>query len=253
MDGKLVDTTMGRIILGDLLPDSIPFQEVNKVLSKKALAQLIDYTYRNAGTKDTVILADRLKDIGYEYATKAGISICINDMKIPLSKEDFVEKAEKDVLDVEQQYTDGLITSGEKYNKVVDIWSKVTEDVANEMMNEIKVDYFRDKDNNLVEAPSFNSIFIMADSGARGSRDQIRQLAGMRGLMAKPSGAIIETPIKANFREGLGVLEYFISTHGARKGLADTALKTANSGYLTRRLVDVAQESTIIEARLPDP
>jgi DNA-directed RNA polymerase subunit beta' len=247
MDGKLVDTTMGRIILGDILPESIPFQEVNKVLSKKALAQLIDYTYRNAGTKDTVILADRLKDIGYEYATKAGISICINDMKIPLSKEDFIEKAEKDVLDVEQQYTDGLITSGEKYNKVVDIWSKVTEDVANEMMNEIKVDYFRDKDNNLVEAPSFNSIFIMADSGARGSRDQIRQLAGMRGLMAKPSGAIIETPIKANFREGLGVLEYFISTHGARKGLADTALKTANSGYLTRRLVDVAQESTIIE------
>lgn len=247
MNGELVDTTMGRIILGDLLPDSIPFKEVNKVLSKKALAQLIDYTYRNAGTKDTVILADRLKDIGYEYATKAGISICINDMKIPLSKEDFIEKAEKDVLDVEQQYTDGLITSGEKYNKVVDIWSKVTEDVANEMMNEIKVDYFRDKDNNLVEAPSFNSIFIMADSGARGSRDQIRQLAGMRGLMAKPSGAIIETPIKANFREGLGVLEYFISTHGARKGLADTALKTANSGYLTRRLVDVAQESTIVE------
>jgi len=247
MDGKIVETTMGRIILGDLLPKSIPFNEVNKVLSKKALAQLIDYTYRNAGTKDTVILADRLKDIGYEYATKAGISICINDMKIPLSKEDFVEKAETDVLDVEQQYTDGLITSGEKYNKVVDIWSKVTEDVANEMMNEIKVDYFRDKDNNLVEAPSFNSIFIMADSGARGSRDQIRQLAGMRGLMAKPSGAIIETPIKANFREGLGVLEYFISTHGARKGLADTALKTANSGYLTRRLVDVAQESTIIE------
>lgn len=247
MDGEIVETTMGRIILGDLLPKSIPFNEVNKVLSKKALAQLIDYTYRNAGTKDTVILADRLKDIGYEYATKAGISICINDMKIPLSKEDFVEKAETDVLDVEQQYTDGLITSGEKYNKVVDIWSKVTEDVANEMMNEIKVDYFRDKDNNLVEAPSFNSIFIMADSGARGSRDQIRQLAGMRGLMAKPSGAIIETPIKANFREGLGVLEYFISTHGARKGLADTALKTANSGYLTRRLVDVAQESTIIE------
>ncbi|KAB2892059.1 MAG: DNA-directed RNA polymerase subunit beta' [Desulfobulbaceae bacterium] len=247
MNGELVDTTMGRIILGQLLPASVPFKEVNRVLSKKALAQLIDYTYRNAGTKDTVIVADRLKDIGYEYATKAGISICINDMKIPLSKEDFIEKAEKDVLDVEQQYTDGLITSGEKYNKVVDIWSKVTEDVANEMMNEIKVDYFRDKDNNLVESPSFNSIFIMADSGARGSRDQIRQLAGMRGLMAKPSGAIIETPIKANFREGLGVLEYFISTHGARKGLADTALKTANSGYLTRRLVDVAQESTIVE------
>jgi DNA-directed RNA polymerase subunit beta' len=247
MNGEMIDTTMGRIILGQLLPASVPFKEVNRVLSKKALAQLIDFTYRNAGTKDTVIVADRLKDIGYEYGTKAGISICINDMKIPLNKEDFIEKAEKDVLDVEQQYTDGLITSGEKYNKVVDIWSKVTEDVANEMMNEIKVEYFRDKDNKLVESPSFNSIFIMADSGARGSRDQIRQLAGMRGLMAKPSGAIIETPIKANFREGLGVLEYFISTHGARKGLADTALKTANSGYLTRRLVDVAQESTIVE------
>ncbi len=246
-EGEIVDTTIGRIILGELLPSSIPFVEVNKVMSKKALAKLIDYTYRHAGTKDTVILADRLKDTGYEYATRAGISICINDMKIPLNKEDFVEKAEKAVVEVEQQYTDGLITSGEKYNKVVDIWSKVTEDVANEMMDEIKVDYFRDKDNNLIEAPSFNSIFIMADSGARGSRDQIRQLAGMRGLMAKPSGAIIETPIKANFREGLGVLEYFISTHGARKGLADTALKTANSGYLTRRLVDVAQEATIVE------
>ncbi|MGB3226209.1 MAG: DNA-directed RNA polymerase subunit beta' [Desulforhopalus sp.] len=245
--GELVDTTMGRILLGELLPDSVKFEEVNKVLTKKALANLIDHTYRHAGTKDTVILADRLKDTGYEYATRAGISICINDMKIPLEKENFVEKAEKDVLDVDQQYTDGLITSGEKYNKVVDIWSKVTEDVANAMMDEIKVEYVRDKDGKLIEAPSFNSIFIMADSGARGSRDQIRQLAGMRGLMAKPSGAIIETPIKANFREGLGVLEYFISTHGARKGLADTALKTANSGYLTRRLVDVAQEATIIE------
>lgn len=246
-NGELVDTTMGRILLGELLPASVKFEEVNKVLTKKALAKLIDHTYRHAGTKDTVILADRLKDTGYEYATRAGISICINDMKIPLEKENFVEKAEKDVLDVDQQYTDGLITSGEKYNKVVDIWSKVTEDVANAMMDEIKVEYVRDKDGKLIEAPSFNSIFIMADSGARGSRDQIRQLAGMRGLMAKPSGAIIETPIKANFREGLGVLEYFISTHGARKGLADTALKTANSGYLTRRLVDVAQEATIIE------
>ncbi len=246
-DGELVETTMGRIILSQLLPQSVPFKEINKVMSKKALAKLIDYSYRKAGTKDTVILADRLKDTGYEYATRAGISICINDMKIPLSKEDLVEKAEVEVQDVEEQYTNGLITSGEKYNKVVDIWSKVSEDVANEMMDEIKVDYVRDKENNLVESPSFNSIFIMADSGARGSRDQIRQLAGMRGLMAKPSGAIIETPIKANFREGLGVLEYFTSTHGARKGLADTALKTANSGYLTRRLVDVAQEVTIVE------
>jgi DNA-directed RNA polymerase subunit beta' len=246
-DGEVIDTTIGRLLLGQLLPDSVRFAEVNTVMTKKALAALIDHTYRNAGTKDTVILADRLKDIGYEYATRAGISICINDMKIPLNKEEFVEDAEKDVLDVEQQYTDGLITSGEKYNKVVDIWSKVTDDVANAMMDEIKVDYFHDKEGKVVEAPSFNSIFIMADSGARGSRDQIRQLAGMRGLMAKPSGAIIETPIKANFREGLDVLEYFISTHGARKGLADTALKTANSGYLTRRLVDVAQESTIVE------
>lgn len=246
--GEMIDTTMGRILLGELLPPSVKFEEVNKVLTKKALAKLIDHTYRHAGTKDTVILADRLKDTGYEYATRAGISICINDMKIPLEKESYVEKAENDVLDVDQQYTDGLITSGEKYNKVVDIWSKVTEDVANAMMDEIKVEYVRDKDGKLIETPSFNSIFIMADSGARGSRDQIRQLAGMRGLMAKPSGAIIETPIKANFREGLGVLEYFISTHGARKGLADTALKTANSGYLTRRLVDVAQEATIVEA-----
>ena len=248
MNGQIVDTTMGRILLGGLLPASVPFAEINKVMSKKALAQLIDFTYRHGGIKETVILADRLKDIGYEYATRAGISICINDMKIPTSKEDLIEQAENDVMDVGQQYADGLITSGEKYNKVVDIWSKVSEDVANKMMDGIKVDYVRDRDNNLIETPSFNSIFIMADSGARGSRDQIRQLAGMRGLMAKPSGAIIETPIKANFREGLGVLEYFISTHGARKGLADTALKTANSGYLTRRLVDVAQDATIVEA-----
>lgn len=247
IDGEMVESTVGRLILSELLPSSVPFSELNKVLGKKQLALLIDYTYRHAGTKETVILADRLKDIGYEYATRAGISICINDMKIPLNKEDLVAKAETEVVDVEQQYSDGLITSGEKYNKIIDIWSQVTEDVANEMMEEIRVEYVRDKSGKVVEAPSFNSVFIMADSGARGSRDQIRQLAGMRGLMAKPSGAIIETPIKANFREGLGVLEYFISTHGARKGLADTALKTANSGYLTRRLVDVAQESTIVE------
>lgn len=247
VDGALVETTMGRVIVGEVLPPAVSFAEVNKVLSKKALAKLIDYSYRHAGTKETVILADRIKDIGYEYATRAGISICINDMKIPLAKEELVERAERNVADVEQQYSEGLITSGEKYNKLVDIWSKVTEDVANEMMGEIKVEYVRSREKETVEWPAFNSIFIMADSGARGSRDQIRQLAGMRGLMAKPSGEIIETPIKANFREGLGVLEYFISTHGARKGLADTALKTANSGYLTRRLVDVAQESTIVE------
>ncbi|MHB8791401.1 MAG: DNA-directed RNA polymerase subunit beta' [Desulfobulbaceae bacterium] len=245
--GKMVDTTIGRVLVSELLPEQIPFSLVNKELSKKELSFLIDYTYRHAGTKETVILADRLKDLGYENATRAGISICINDMKIPVEKEELVESAEKEAMEVEQQYSDGLITDGEKYNKIVDIWSKITDKVAKKMMDEMSVDYERDKDNNVVETKSFNSVFIMADSGARGSKDQIRQLAGMRGLMAKPSGEIIETPIKANFREGLNVLEYFISTHGARKGLADTALKTANSGYLTRRLVDVAQDSTIVE------
>jgi len=247
IDGKLVETTVGRVLLSELLPASVPFSEVNKVLTKKELAKLIDYTYRHSGTKETVILADRIKDMGYEMATTSAISICINDMKIPISKEDLLAGATKSVLSVEDQYSQGLITSGEKYNKVVDIWSRTTDEVAQAMMSELSVDYVRDKSGALQETPSFNSIFIMADSGARGSKDQIRQLAGMRGLMAKPSGAIIESPIQANFREGLTVLEYFISTHGARKGLADTALKTANSGYLTRRLVDVAQDSTIVE------
>ncbi len=245
--GEFVETTVGRVLLGELLPENVPFSHVNQVMGKKQLAKLIDHTYRHAGTKATVILADRLKDMGYEFSTRASISICINDMMIPVTKDDRLAQAENAVMEVEQQYRDGLITDGEKYNKIVDIWSRSTDDVANEMMKEMSVQYLRDKDNKLVESPSFNSIYIMADSGARGSRDQIRQLAGMRGLMAKPSGAIIETPIKANFREGLNVLEYFISTHGARKGLADTALKTANSGYLTRRLVDVAQDATIIE------
>jgi len=246
-DGTLVDSTIGRIIVSELLPEQVPFSLINKELSKKELSFLIDYTYRHAGTKETVILADRLKDLGYEYATRAGISICINDMKIPVEKEELVESAEKEAMEVEQQYSDGLITDGEKYNKIVDIWSKITDKVAKKMMDEMSVEYQRDRENKVVETKSFNPVFIMADSGARGSKDQIRQLAGMRGLMAKPSGEIIETPIKANFREGLNVLEYFISTHGARKGLADTALKTANSGYLTRRLVDVAQDSTIVE------
>jgi len=247
IEGKLEETTTGRVLLSELLPAKVPFSLINKVMNKRELAWLIDYTYRHAGTKETVILADRLKDLGFEYATIAGISIGVNDMIIPVRKEEILAKSEKEVLDVESQYTDGLITVGEKYNKVIDVWSRATEEVAKEMMEEMSVDYLRDKDNRLIETPSFNPIFIMADSGARGSKDQIRQLAGMRGLMAKPSGAIIESPIRANFREGLGVLEYFISTHGARKGLADTALKTANSGYLTRRLVDVAQDSTIIE------
>ncbi len=246
INGELVKTTTGRVLVSELLPDTVPFALVNKELSKKELGFIIDYTYRHAGTKDTVILADRLKDLGYEYATRAGISICINDMKIPVRKEEFVEESEKEAADVDKQYSDGLITDGEKYNKIVDIWSKATDRITKEMMDEMSVDYVRDKDNTVREIKSFNSVYIMADSGARGSKDQIRQLAGMRGLMAKPSGEIIETPIKANFREGLSVLEYFISTHGARKGLADTALKTANSGYLTRRLVDVAQDSTIV-------
>nr|WP_320010080.1 DNA-directed RNA polymerase subunit beta' [uncultured Desulfobulbus sp.] len=243
----LVDTTVGRILVGELLPEVIPFSLVNKELSKKELAFLIDYTYRHGGTKETVILADRLKDLGYEYATRAGISICINDMKIPVRKEEFVEEAEKEAADVDQQYSDGLITDGEKYNKIIDIWSKATDKITKEMMDEMAVEFMADNTGAVQEIKSFNSVYIMADSGARGSKDQIRQLAGMRGLMAKPSGEIIETPIKANFREGLNVLEYFISTHGARKGLADTALKTANSGYLTRRLVDVAQDSTIVQ------
>ena len=244
--GNMVDTTIGRILVGELLPQVVPFSLVNKELSKKELAFLIDYAYRHGGTKETVILADRLKDMGYEYATRAGISICINDMKIPVKKEEFVEDAEKEAADVDQQYSDGLITDGEKYNKIIDIWSKATDKITKEMMDEMAVEFKSDTSGKVREIKSFNSVYIMADSGARGSKDQIRQLAGMRGLMAKPSGEIIETPIKANFREGLSVLEYFISTHGARKGLADTALKTANSGYLTRRLVDVAQDSTIV-------
>ncbi|MCI5222744.1 MAG: DNA-directed RNA polymerase subunit beta', partial [Candidatus Electrothrix sp. AR4] len=247
LKGELVQTTLGRILVGELLPESVPFPVVNKELSKKELGFLVDYTYRHAGTKDTVILADRLKDLGYEQATQAGISICINDMKIPVNKEEFVEDSERKAAEVDEQYSDGLITDGEKYNKIVDIWSKATDKITQEMMEEMSVEYASDSEGNVQELKSFNSVYIMADSGARGSKDQIRQLAGMRGLMAKPSGAIIETPIKANFREGLSVLEYFISTHGARKGLADTALKTANSGYLTRRLVDVAQDSTIVE------
>ncbi|MDF1576933.1 MAG: DNA-directed RNA polymerase subunit beta' [Desulfurivibrionaceae bacterium] len=247
IDGQIVDTTVGRVLVGELLPENIPFSKVNRVLGKKELAQLIDYTYRHAGTKNTVLLADRLKDLGYEHSTLAGISISINDMMIPVNKDDILAKAEKEVMDVENGYQNGVLTESEKYNNVVDIWSRAADKVTGEMMGEMSVQYTRDKDNKMVESPSFNSIFIMADSGARGSKDQIRQLAGMRGLMAKPSGEIIESPIKANFREGLSVLEYFISTHGARKGLADTALKTANSGYLTRRLVDVAQDSTIVE------
>nr|MDQ3366668.1 DNA-directed RNA polymerase subunit beta' [Myxococcota bacterium] len=245
---ELVSTTVGRALLKDICPPQIPFEAINKVMGKKQLAELIDLVYREAGQKATVLLADALRTTGYTYATKAGISICLDDMVIPPSKEVLLGEAQKEVGEIEEQYTEGLITDGERYNKVVDIWAQVAESIAKDMMKEISTEIFKDPESNAEKkAPSFNSIFIMADSGARGSQQQMRQLAGMRGLMAKPSGEIIETPITTNFREGLSVHQYFISTHGARKGLADTALKTANSGYLTRRLVDVSQDTIISE------
>lgn len=247
INGELVETTVGRILLKEIIPDEIPFSIINRVMNKKELANLIDYCYRICGDKKTVILADRLKDLGYQYATQSGISISIRDMIIPTRKEQLIEKTNNEIGAIEKQYKEGLITDGERYNKVIDIWARVTEDVSLEMLQELGVDEVQDKNGKKKKIASFNSIFMMADSGSRGSAQQIRQLAGMRGLMAKPSGEIIETPITANFREGLTVLQYFISTHGARKGLADTALKTANSGYLTRRLVDVAQDCVINE------
>jgi DNA-directed RNA polymerase subunit beta' len=245
--GELVDSTAGRVLLYEIVPHEISFAEVNKVMKKKELGTLIDLAYRQAGNKATVIFADRLKDLGYEQATHAGISIGIKDMVIPAGKHQLLDEANAAVREIEDQYNKGLITDGERYNKVVDIWAEVTDRIADEMLRELGTQEVPDKDGKMRRIPSFNPIFMMADSGARGSAQQIRQLAGMRGLMAKPSGEIIETPITANFREGLTVLQYFISTHGARKGLADTALKTANSGYLTRRLVDVAQDSIITE------
>ncbi|HEX9663711.1 MAG TPA: DNA-directed RNA polymerase subunit beta' [Candidatus Binatia bacterium] len=247
INGERVGTTVGRVQLYEIVPPMIPFKEVNRVMKKKELANLIDISYRLAGNKATVILADRLKDIGYQNATRAGISISIKDMVIPPSKEALLKTAHEDVREIEEQYKNGLITDGERYNKVVDIWAEVTDRIADEMLRDLGTEKVTDENGKEISVPSFNPIFMMADSGARGSAQQIRQLAGMRGLMAKPSGEIIETPITANFREGLTVLQYFISTHGARKGLADTALKTANSGYLTRRLVDVAQDSVISE------
>jgi DNA-directed RNA polymerase subunit beta' len=236
IDGSLVETTVGRILLYDIVPPEIPFAEINRVMKKKELSVLIDLAFRKSGNKATVIFADRLKDLGFEYATKAGVSIGIQDMVIPETKGKLLDDAQRTLQEIQEQYTKGLITDGERHNKVVDTWAAVTDEVANEMFKGLRE-----------SRGGFNPIYIMADSGSRGSAQQIRQLAGMRGLMAKPSGEIIETPITANFREGLSVLQYFISTHGARKGLADTALKTANSGYLTRRLVDVAQDSIISE------
>nr|WP_255666390.1 MULTISPECIES: DNA-directed RNA polymerase subunit beta' [Myxococcus] len=250
IDGKRKETTVGRVLLWEVVPRRVGFDAINKVLDKKSLGGLIDLCYRLTGEKETVLLADRIRSLGYFNATRAGISIALKDMIIPAKKQEFLDYAGKEVSEIENQYLEGLITDGERYNKVIDIWAEVTEKVAQEMMQQIsQEEASREKDGKREsrKQPSFNPIYIMADSGARGSAQQIRQLAGMRGLMAKPSGEIIETPITANFREGLSVLQYFISTHGARKGLADTALKTANSGYLTRRLVDVAQDAIINE------
>ncbi|MGH7934233.1 MAG: DNA-directed RNA polymerase subunit beta' [Candidatus Binataceae bacterium] len=243
-----VETTVGRVLLYEIVPAVVPFDEVNRTMKKKELGNLIDLVYRQAGNKATVIFADRLKDVGFEFATRAGISISIKDMVIPPQKSQLLEQAQKQVSEIQKQYNNGVITDGERYNKVVDIWAEVQDEIGGAVLKGLSTQvYGKDKNGKDVTGPSFNPIFIMADSGARGSEQQIRQLAGLRGLMAKPSGEIIETPITANFREGLTVLQYFISTHGARKGLADTALKTANSGYLTRRLVDVAQDSIITE------
>ena len=246
--GELYETTVGRVLVSEILPEGLDFRSVNKTLDKKALSALIDECYRKSRNKNTVLLADRLRTLGFEMSTRAGVSICMDDMLIPDSKKTVLEEATNDVATVVEQYQEGLITDGERYNKVVDIWAEASDQIARDLMEVIGTEEITNPETgDTIRAPSFNSIFMMADSGARGSNQQIRQLAGMRGLMAKPSGEIIETPITANFREGLTVLQYFISTHGARKGLADTALKTANSGYLTRRLVDVAQDAVITD------
>ena len=248
MNGEIVETTAGRIIFREILPLNIPFVAINKELTKKELGKLLEYIHKVAGKRETVIFLNNLEKLGFKYATSAGISICLDDMHVPSKKVDLIKEAEQEVMEVQRQYSEGLITQGERYNKVIDIWANVTEKVADEMMKELGAEKGMSfSEEALKERRSFNSIYMMADSGARGSTAQIRQLAGMRGLMAKPSGEIIETPITANFREGLSPIQYFISTHGARKGLADTALKTANAGYLTRRLVDVAQDVILTE------
>ncbi|MES1943080.1 DNA-directed RNA polymerase subunit beta' [Salinisphaera sp. PC39] len=244
---ELVETTVGRALLSEILPPGMPFSLINRELDKKQISEVINGAYRNVGLKETVIFADQIMYTGFRMSTKAGISICLDDMVVPPEKDAILERAEDEVKEIEEQYTSGLVTQGERYNKVIDIWSRANEQIAGAMMDRLGTDAVTDAEGNEVEQTSFNSIFMMADSGARGSAAQIRQLAGMRGLMAKPDGSIIETPITANFREGLNVLQYFISTHGARKGLADTALKTANSGYLTRRLVDVSQDVVVTE------
>ena len=241
------ETSVGRALLSEILPEGMSFKELNITLKKKEIAKLINRCFRLCGLRATVIFADKLKDNGYRLSTRAGISICVGDMKVPAQKEGLVRAAEQEVKEIEAQYTSGLVTQGERYNKVVDIWGRTSDQVGKVMMQELSSEPTIDRHGHKVSQESFNSVYMMADSGARGSAAQIRQLAGMRGLMAKPDGSIIETPITANFREGLNVLQYFISTHGARKGLADTALKTANSGYLTRRLVDVTQDLVVVE------
>jgi DNA-directed RNA polymerase subunit beta' len=244
---RVVDTTAGRALLSEILPKGLSFDAINQDMTKKIISATINACYRTVGLKETVVFADQLMYTGFQYATRSGVSIGVDDMVVPQQKTKILATAEKEVKEIQEQYSSGLVTNGERYNKVVDIWSRTNDQVAKAMMEKLGTDEVTDTKGNKVRQKSFNSIFMMADSGARGSAAQIRQLAGMRGLMAKPDGSIIETPITANFREGLNVLQYFISTHGARKGLADTALKTANSGYLTRRLVDVAQDLVVTE------
>jgi DNA-directed RNA polymerase subunit beta' len=244
---RVVDTTVGRALLSEILPKGLSFDAINQDMTKKIISATINACYRTVGLKETVVFADQLMYTGFQYATRSGVSIGVDDMVVPLQKTKILAGADKEVKEIQEQYSSGLVTNGERYNKVVDIWSRTNDQVAKAMMEKLGTDEVTDTKGNKIRQKSFNSIFMMADSGARGSAAQIRQLAGMRGLMAKPDGSIIETPITANFREGLNVLQYFISTHGARKGLADTALKTANSGYLTRRLVDVAQDLVVTE------
>jgi len=244
---RVIETTVGRALLSEILPQGLTFDLINRPMDKRSISNLINACYRQVGLKETVVFADQVMYLGFRQATRSGISIGMNDMIIPEEKKGILEAAEREVKEIEHQYASGLVTNGERYNKVVDIWSHTNDQVAKAMMSKLGKEKIKNKDGVEVDQDSFNSIYMMADSGARGSAAQIRQLAGMRGLMAKPDGSIIETPITANFREGLDVLQYFISTHGARKGLADTALKTANSGYLTRRLVDVAQDMVVLE------
>ncbi|MGH8175377.1 MAG: DNA-directed RNA polymerase subunit beta', partial [Steroidobacter sp.] len=244
---RVVDTTVGRALLSEILPRGLSFDAVNRDMTKKAISGVINMCYRGVGLKETVVFADQLMYTGFAYATRGGVSIGVDDMVVPLQKGKILGGAEREVKEIQEQYASGLVTNGERYNKVVDIWSRTNDQVAKAMMDKLGVEDVTNAKGVVVTQKSFNSIYMMADSGARGSAAQIRQLAGMRGLMAKPDGSIIETPITANFREGLNAMQYFISTHGARKGLADTALKTANSGYLTRRLVDVAQDLVVTE------